>query len=134
MSKDKSEQTAKEFIDGFLSEEQAEIKENTSVVLALMKSSEIDAILEEIIEPMMDDDPDMQIEDHGSYWWIKKEGKIEIDLSIGSEIVGKDYNVFDFLVNVTTTVGRTYTNGDMFVLTSELIGLETDMNDTMGAK
>lgn len=118
------------FLDEFLSEDTAVIKESNDVVLVLMKSSEIDAIVEDLIlVDQLEVNPTIVVDDRGAYWWIKATGTIELDMDIGADIVGRDYNVYDLLVNVTTTIGRAYTVGNKFVLTSELIGLDEKMAD-----
>lgn len=119
-----------DFMDEFLSEETAVIKESNDVVLVLMKSSEIDAIVEDLIlVDQLEVNPTITVDDRGAYWWIKATGTIELDMDIGADIVGKDYNVYDLLVNVTTTIGRGCTVGNKFILTSDLVGLESKMAD-----
>lgn len=113
------------FIDDFLSVENSVIHSSDAVVLALMKSEEITAIVEEMIKPMLEDNPTIAIEDRGAYWWIKATGKIVIDCDEAEELLGKRYTVYDLLVNVSTTVGRAMTVGNSFIVTSELVGLES---------
>lgn len=121
----------KEFIDEFLSSDNQEIVESRNVVLILMKSEEIQLIVEEIIlGDLKLSQPDIIVEDRSTYWWIKAHDKLVIDLDIASSILGKDYNVYDFLVNVSSTMGRAYTEGNKFIITSELIGIETPLTDS----
>ncbi|MEE9356128.1 MAG: MmoB/DmpM family protein [Methylococcaceae bacterium] len=120
-----------DFLDEFLSEEASVVKEAHHIVVALMKSDEIDAIVEDLIlGDQLEINPTITVEDRGGYWWISAVGKIELDMDVGTEIVGKDYNVYDLLVNVTTTVGRAYTLGNTFVVTSELVGLDSKLEDS----
>lgn len=119
-----------EFIDEFLSEKNMDVKESHEVVLVLMKSEEIDLIVEELI---MGDQKNVNstvtVEDRSAFWWIKAEHSIEINLDVAAELLGKSYNVCDFLVNVSSTVGRAFTLGNTFTITTELIGIETDLKD-----
>ncbi|MDD4868760.1 MAG: MmoB/DmpM family protein [Mycobacterium sp.] len=113
------------FIDEFLDDKNSELPTSDAVVLALMKTEEIDAVIEEMIKPMIEDNPTIAIEDRGGYWWIKANGKIVIDCDEATEILGKKYSVYDLLVNVSTTIGRAMTLGNQFIITNELLGLET---------
>lgn len=118
------------FIDEFLSDRNLVVKESHEVVLVLMKSDEIDLVVEEII--MGDQkklNPTITLEDRVAFWWIKAKDKIEVDLDLASKLLGKDYNVFDFLVNVSSTVGRAFTLGNKFTITSELVGIESKLQD-----
>ena len=113
------------FIDEFLSKENSVIHSSDAVVLAMMKTEEIDVIIDEMIKPMLVDNPTIAIEDRGGYWWIKATGKIVIDCDEAAEILGKRYTVYDLLVNVSTTIGRAMTVGNQFIITTELVGLES---------
>lgn len=113
------------FLDDFLSVENSVVHCSDAVVLALMKTEEITAIVEEMIKPMMEDNPTIAIEDRGGYWWIKATGKIVIDCDEAADLLGKKYTVYDLLVNVSTTIGRAMTVGNNFIITSEMVGLES---------
>ncbi|QDF96988.1 methane monooxygenase [Azoarcus sp. DD4] len=117
-----------DFIDDFLDEKNCQLQTSDAVVLALMKAEEIDAIIDEMIKPMIEDNPTIAIEDRGGYWWIKANGKIVIDCDEATEILGKKYTVYDLLVNVSTTIGRAMTLGNQFIITNELLGLETQVD------
>lgn len=120
--------TGQDFVDEFLAEKNCSLPTSDAVVLALMKTEEINVIVDEIIRPMMDENPALAVDDRGGYWWIKVNGKIVIDCDEATEILGKKYTVYDFLVNVSTTIGRAMTLGNQFVLTNELLGLETKID------
>jgi hypothetical protein len=118
------------FAKEFFAEENQTVHESNTVVLALMRSDEIDAIVEDII--LGDEkkrNPTIVVEDRGGYWWIKADGKIAVDTEKASELLGKPYNVYDLLVNVSSTVGRAYTLGNTFTITSELMGLDVKLTD-----
>jgi methane monooxygenase regulatory protein B len=122
------------FIDEFLSPRNMTIRESDEVVLVLMKSDEVDLIVEEII--MGDQkkvNPTITLEDRVAFWWIKASGRIVIDLDLASKLLGKEYNVFDFLVNVASTVGRAFTLGNTLTITSELVGIESELQDAPDA-
>ena len=52
-----------------------------------------------------------------------------MDADEASEMLGKKLTVYDVLVNVTTTIGRAYTIGSKFIITSELMGLDVKLTD-----
>ena len=118
----------KEFIDEFLDEKNLTVKESRDVVLVLMRTEEMDVIVEDIIlGDLKKANPEIVAENHTAYWWIKAPEKLEIDCNVASELLGRSYNVYDFLVNVSTTVGRAYINGNVFTITTELVGLDTQL-------
>ncbi len=95
-----------------------------------MKSDEIDAIVEEIIlGPGKKENPSITVEDRTGFWWIKADGQIQVDTEAAAEMLGKTYSVYDFLVNVSSTIGRAYTHGNTFTITSELMGLDRKLTD-----
>ncbi|ACK50233.1 monooxygenase component MmoB/DmpM [Methylocella silvestris BL2] len=118
------------FAAEFFAEENQVVHESNTVVLVLMKSDEIDAIVEDII--MREEtkrNPTLVVEDRGGFWWIKADGKIQIDTEKASDLLGKTYSIYDFLVNVSSTIGRAYTLGNTFTITSELMGLDRKLTD-----
>lgn len=122
--------SGKEFADEYFKEENQVVKESNTVVLVLKKSDEMDYIVDEMLEKIFKkQNPSLVIEDRGGYWWLKADGKIEIDCEYASEILGKPYSVYDLLVDVTSTVGRAYTLGETFTITSELMGLDVKLQD-----
>jgi hypothetical protein len=120
----------KDFHAEFFAEDNQVVKESNAVVLVLMKSDEIDAIIDEmILKTGLAENPTITVEDRAGFWWIKADGKIEIDADEASEMLGKKFTVYDVLVNVTTTIGRAYTIGSKFIITSELMGLDVKLTD-----
>jgi methane monooxygenase regulatory protein B len=111
------------FREKFLSENA--IKEHNNVVIALMKTEEIEYIVEEILAKR----DDVYIEDRGVYYYIEGDQQIVIDFDQVEEGLGRSYTVYDFLVNLSTTVGRAMTLGNRFVITSKLAGIEIDVDD-----
>ncbi len=124
------QKTGAEFAREFFDEKNQVVHESNTVVLVLMKSDEIDMIVEEILlGPGKKDNPTLVVEDRGGFWWIKADGKIEVDTDLASEMLGKTYSIYDFLVNVSSTIGRAYTHGNTFTITSELMGLDRKLTD-----
>ncbi|HXG21940.1 MAG TPA: MmoB/DmpM family protein [Methylomirabilota bacterium] len=111
------------FQDKFLSENT--LKEHNSVVIALMKTEEIEYLVEEILARR----EGVYIEDRGVYYYIEGDGQITIDFDEVEEGLGRSYTVYDFLVNLSTTVGRAMTLGNKFVITTRLAGIEVDVDE-----
>ena len=102
------------------------VSETRSVVLALMKADEIEVAVEWLREAYADD-PTLSIEDHGVYYRIDCAEGFTFDLDEIEELIGRPYSVYDFLVNVSTTIGRAYVRGNTFTITTELIGWESEV-------
>jgi hypothetical protein len=102
------------------------VKETRRVVVVLARCEEIEIVVEWLGE-QYGDDPAFQIEDRGPYYRIDCEEGLEIDLDEIEPLIGHPYNVFDFLVSVSTTIGRSMTVGNKFVLTTSLLGLEEEV-------
>jgi len=99
-------------------------------VLVLKKSDEMNSVVEEILlGDRKADNPTLVVEDRAGYWWLKATGKIEVDCTEVSELLGKNFSVYDFLVDVSSTIGRAYTLGETFTITSELMGLDVKLKD-----
>lgn len=122
--------TGKEFADEYFSEENQVVHESNEVVLVLKKSDEINTIVDEILlGERKHENPTLVVEDRAGYWWLKATGKIEIDCEEVSEILGRSFSVYDFLVDVSSTIGRAFTLGEKFTITSELMGLDRKLED-----
>jgi hypothetical protein len=124
------QKTGAAFAAEFFAEKNQVVHESNTVVLVLMKSDEIDAIVEEIIlGPGKKENPSITVEDRTGFWWIKADGQIQVDTEAAAAMLGKTYSVYDFLVNVSSTIGRAYTHGNTFTITSELMGLDRKLTD-----
>ena len=122
--------TGAAFAEEFFAEENQVVHESNTVVLVLMKSDEIDAIVEDLIlGEETKRNPTLVVEDRGGFWWIKADGKIQVDTEKAADLLGKTYSIYDFLVNVSSTIGRAYTLGNTFTITSELMGLDRKLTD-----
>jgi methane monooxygenase regulatory protein B len=124
------EKNGADFANEFFAEENQVVHESDKVVLVLMKSDEIDAIVEDIIlKEGVEINPTIVVEDRTGFWWIKANGKIEVNVADAAALLGKSYSIYDFLVNVSSTIGRAYTLGETFTITSELMGLDRKLVD-----
>jgi len=122
--------TGKDFADEYFAEENQVVHESNEVVLVLKKSDEMNIIVDEILlGDRKDDNPSLVVEDRAGYWWLKATGKIEVDCEEAAEILGKEFSVYDFLVDVSSTIGRAFTLGETFTITSELMGLDRKLED-----
>jgi hypothetical protein len=102
------------------------VKETRRVVAVLARCEEIEVVVEWLAEEY-EDDPSFKIEDRGPYYRIDCDEGFEVDLDEIESLIGHPYNVFDFLVSVSTTIGRSMTVGNKFVLTTSLLGLEEEV-------
>jgi methane monooxygenase regulatory protein B len=102
------------------------VRETRSIVLALMKADEIEVAVEWLREAYAAD-PRVRIADHGVYYRIDAEEGITFDLDEIADLIGRPYTVYDFLVNVATTIGRAYVHGNEFTITTDLIGWEREV-------
>jgi len=102
------------------------VVETRRVVVVLARCEEIETVVDWLREGH-GDDPTFIIEDRGPYYRIDCEEGFEVDLDEIEPLIGHSYNVFDFLVSVSTAIGRTMTVGNKFVLTTSLLGLEEEV-------
>ena len=102
------------------------VKESRRVVVVLMRCEEIEVVAD-WLEERYGHDPEFRIEDRGPYYRIDCLEGLEVDLDEIEPLIGHPYNVFDFLVSVSTAVGRTMTVGNRFVATTSLLGLEEEV-------
>lgn len=102
------------------------VHETRGVVLALMKTDDI-VIAVDWLRDAYASDPTLRIADHGVYYRIDCEEGFAFDLDEIQELVGRPYSVYDFLVNVSTTIGRAYVTDNCFAITTELIGWEAEV-------
>ena len=122
--------TGKAFADEYFAEENQVVHESDTVVLVLKKSDELNTVVEEILlGSHKAQNPTLIVEDRAGFWWLKANGKIEIDCREVSELLGKSYSVYDLLVDVSSTIGRAYTLDETFTITSELMGLDVKLQD-----
>ena len=94
---------------------------NSRVVLVLMKSPEADATLKVLRE----DQPQLSIQDRGPYWHISGDGEIVVDLRRVGDELGDPLTLSQWLVVMSTFVGRVETEPDYFRLTSKMLEFES---------
>lgn len=102
------------------------VQETRRVVVVLIKSQDIEVVVEYLKE-VYEQGPEFIVTDHGPYYRIDVEEGLEVDCDEVESMVGHPYNVFDFLVSVSTTIGRAMTVGNKFILTTALLGLEEEV-------
>lgn len=118
---------AQAFQDKFLSQDK--IRSTNSVTMALMKSEEIEFIVEEFLA----NKEGVYVEDRSAFYYVGVDTEVVLDFDEIEEALGRPYNVYDFLVNLSTTVGRALTVGNKFVLTTRLVGLEMEVDEEPAA-
>ena len=90
----------------------------TDVSLVLMQGSpEAQATLDVLAR----EDPNLVVADHDTYWKITSpSGRIEVDLNVVAEELGTQLTMSQWLVIMSTYVGRVMTEPDKFILTSDV--------------
>lgn len=89
------------------------------VALVLMKSEEADAT----IDVMEVDHPEVKIVDQGTYWYLEHPSEIFVDMERVAEEMGKDLTLSQWLVVMTTFVGRAAPDETYFRVTSDMLEL-----------
>jgi MmoB/DmpM family len=102
------------------------VVETRRVVLTLTKADEIEATVEWLTD-QYSDDASFSIEDCGTFYRIDCMEGFEIDADEIAELLGRPFSVYDLLVNVSTTIGRAYVNGNVFAITTDLLGFEREV-------
>jgi hypothetical protein len=102
------------------------VVESRRVVLALTKADEIEATVEWLNEQYADE-ASFRVEDCGTFYRIDCLEGFEIDADEIAELLGRPFSVYDLLVNVSTTIGRAYVDGNIFAITTDLIGWEREV-------
>lgn len=95
----------------------------TTVVLVLMKGhEEADAT----VDVLRRNNPKMRIKDQGTYWHLEAEDEIVVDLELVSKEIGRELSLAQWLVIMSSYVGRVHTEPDSFTVTSRLIEIEPE--------
>lgn len=99
------------------------------VAMVLMKSEEADAT----IDVLTVDHPDVKIVDQGPYWYLEHPTEIRVDMArVSEEMGGTDITIGQWLVVMSTFVGRAETDDDSFRVTSEMLELNKPVPATAG--
>jgi methane monooxygenase regulatory protein B len=102
------------------------VVETRRVVLTLTKADEIEATVEWLADRYAEE-PSFSIEDCGTFYRIDCLEGFEVDADEIAELLGRPFSVYDLLVNVSTTIGRAYVNGNVFAITTDLLGFEREV-------
>lgn len=93
----------------------------SDVSLVLMQGS---AEAQATLDVLAQDDPELLIADHGTFWKITSSaGRIEVDLNRVAEELGSELSMAQWLVILSTYVGRVITEPEKFILTSDVTQL-----------
>jgi hypothetical protein len=89
---------------------------NDEVGLFLMGSGEADAVVEQLRERL----PSIDTEWRGAYWAIRAPQRIDIDLKDLGERIGRDVEISDFLVVLSSYYGRIVIGDSTFSVVTEI--------------
>lgn len=92
------------------------------VALVLQKSEEADATID-VLEA---DFRDVVIADHGTYWMIESNDEIYVDMERVGQELGRHIVLSQWLVIMTSFVGRAAPGVDNFRVTSKMLELDPD--------
>lgn len=87
------------------------------VGLFLMGAAESEAVVEQLKELRPDE---VSAEWRGAYWAIRAPGRIDVDLKDLSERVGRDIEISDFLVILSSYYGRIVLGDDTFSIVTDI--------------
>jgi hypothetical protein len=90
------------------------------VALILMKSDEADAT----IDALERERPDVEVTDHGTYWQIAADGEIVVSMDKVGQELGRPIELSQWLVIMSSFVGRAAPGPDFFRVTSKMVELE----------
>ena len=90
------------------------------VALVLMKSEEADAT----IDMLACERPDVEVTDKGTYWHIAADDEIVVPMDKVSQELGRPIELSQWLVVMSTFVGRAAPGPDFFRVTSKMVDLE----------
>ena len=89
-----------------------------SVSLILMQGSPEAQATVDLLER---DDPNLVIDDHETFWKITApSGHLEVDMTALSEELGAEIALHQWLVIMSSYIGRVRTEPDKFILTSDV--------------
>lgn len=98
------------------------------VALILMKSEEADATLDALKE----NGSAVTVRDCTTYWQIEADDEIRIEMAdVGAEL-GRPISLSQWLVVMSSFVGRAVPGADYFRVSSHMAGLEADHLDPLG--
>jgi hypothetical protein len=92
------------------------------VAVVLMKSDEADAT----IDMLEREHPEVEVEDKGTYWHLSAPDEIMIEMEKVGQELGRPIELSQWLVVMSTFVGRAAPGSDYFRVTSKMIDLEAE--------
>jgi len=92
------------------------------VALVLMKSDEADAT----IDMLERERPDVEVSDKGTYWHIAADDEIVVSMEKVSQELGRPIELSQWLVVMSSFVGRATPGPDFFRVTSKMVELEAE--------
>jgi methane monooxygenase regulatory protein B len=90
------------------------------VAIVLMKSEEADAT----IDVLERERPDVEVTDKGTYWHIAADDEIVVSMDKVGQELGRPIALSQWLVIMSTFVGRAAPGEDFFRVTSKMVELE----------
>lgn len=97
------------------------------VAIVLMKSPEGDATVD-VVEV---DQPQVRVSDQGTYWLLEADDEIYVDMERVSQELGEPITVSQWLVVMSSFVGRAVPGPDEFRVTSKMVELEVEPADEL---
>lgn len=98
------------------------------VAVILMKSEEADATLDALEEK----GSAVTVRDCTTYWQIEADSEIRIDMADVAAELGRPISLSQWLVVMSSFVGRAVPGADYFRVSSHMAGLEADALDPLG--
>jgi methane monooxygenase regulatory protein B len=90
------------------------------VAIILMKSDEADAT----IDVLERERPDVEVTDRGTYWHIAADNEIVVSMEKVGQELGQSIALSQWLVIMSSFVGRAAPGEDFFRVTSKMVELE----------
>jgi hypothetical protein len=90
------------------------------VALVLMKSDEADAT----IDMLARERPEVEVTDRGTYWHIAADDEIVVPMEKVAQELGRPIELSQWLVIMSSFVGRAAPGPDFFRVTSKIMELE----------
>lgn len=92
------------------------------VAIVLMKSDEADAT----IDVLQRERPDVTVADKGTYWQLSAPDEIVVEMEKVGQELGRPLDLSQWLVVMSSFVGRAAPGADYFRVTSKMLDLEAE--------
>jgi hypothetical protein len=92
------------------------------VAVILMESDEADAT----IDMLAREQPDVEVADKGTYWHLSAPDEIRIEMEKVGQELGRPIDLSQWLVVMSSFVGRAAPGADYFRVTSKMLDLEAE--------